>query len=329
MIAQLDRDYCRLKPGKALVRLISYACFEGRPLTTRGRWLNPMVLALLRMLGGLPLGNRRARPIFIVGTGRSGTTILGKILSLHRQVGFLNEPKALWHLVHPEDDLIGSYSHAPARYRLTADDANGKVCKRARNLMAAYAMLTRSQRVLDKYGEMIFRYDYIKTIFPGACFLFLTRNGWDACRSVARWSDNHAHGGKGADWWGHEQRKWHYLINQLLPEHPDLLRSRQQFEAISDQRAMAALEWVLTMREGLRLQRLAAGDLLRVRYEDLLTDPAGQLGRVCDFTDLEEDATMLSYARQTLRPSTNGKPFPLPELLEAPFERALRELGYA
>ena len=61
-------------------------------------------------------------PIFIVGTGRSGTTILGKILSVHKQVAFLNEPKALWFFANKEDDLIGSYSKSKGRYHFNEND---------------------------------------------------------------------------------------------------------------------------------------------------------------------------------------------------------------
>src|SRR5690606_40375856 len=49
---------------------------EGRPLTTRGRWINPLVFGLYRMAQRLPLGRPVREPAFILGMGRSGTTIL-------------------------------------------------------------------------------------------------------------------------------------------------------------------------------------------------------------------------------------------------------------
>jgi hypothetical protein len=75
MIAQLDPNYIRMRPTKAVTRLISYALFEGRPLTTKGRWINPLVFSLFALEKRLPLLNKVKRPMFIVGTGRSGTTI--------------------------------------------------------------------------------------------------------------------------------------------------------------------------------------------------------------------------------------------------------------
>ena len=48
--------------------------------------------------------------------------ILGKILSVHKQVAFLNEPKALWFFANKEDDLIGSYSKSKGRYHFNEND---------------------------------------------------------------------------------------------------------------------------------------------------------------------------------------------------------------
>ena len=36
-------------------------------------------------------------PVFIIGCGRSGTTILGDTLSKHPKIEYLNERRDLWH----------------------------------------------------------------------------------------------------------------------------------------------------------------------------------------------------------------------------------------
>ena len=83
MVAQIDRLYIRTSPRKALVRILSYALFEGRPLTTKGQWINPLVLTLFSIQKRLPQLKQVRKPIFIVCTGRSGTTILCTLLSMH------------------------------------------------------------------------------------------------------------------------------------------------------------------------------------------------------------------------------------------------------
>src|SRR5436190_22514624 len=104
MIAQLDKYFIKLNPSKIYNRLISYFLFEGRPLTTKGRFINPLVFFNLGIGKKVSIGKKVTKPIFILGIGRSGTTILGSLMSIHKDVGFLNEPKALWYSILPETD---------------------------------------------------------------------------------------------------------------------------------------------------------------------------------------------------------------------------------
>ena len=55
-------------------------------------------------------------------------------------------------------------------------------------MFGAYLTTTRSERIVDKYPELIFRVDFVRALFPDARFIFLVRNGWDTCHSIANWS---------------------------------------------------------------------------------------------------------------------------------------------
>jgi len=330
MVAQIDREYFRRSPGKAVKRLLSYALFEGRPITTRGRWINPLVFFLYRVQLRLPQWKEVRRPIFILGTGRSGTTVLGVVLSMHRDIGFLNEPKALWHMVHAEEDLIGSYSQGIARYRLDAEDATEERKRIARRLYGAYLGLTHSVRVLDKYPELVFRVPFVKTLFPDAKFLFLVRNGRDTCRSIERWSsrlgrivqqDVH-------DWWGVNDRKWSTLVQEIVPEHEDLRHLRSHIADLRGQMDRAAVEWVLSMREGLRLLEQYPTDVKMIRYEDLCSDAAQTLQDIASFCDLPSDEKLLEYGRVTLRPISGVADVHLDSVIYSAFEKTQRQLGY-
>src|SRR5215212_6691597 len=46
-----------------------------------------------------------SRPVFILGCGRSGTTIFGAALSKHKSITYLNEPRHLWFAAYPETDI--------------------------------------------------------------------------------------------------------------------------------------------------------------------------------------------------------------------------------
>ena len=310
---------------------MSYALFEGRPVTTKGRWINPLVFSILKKVTA---NNNKyksvKKPIFILGTGRSGTTILGIVLSMHKEVGYLNEPKAMWHLIHPHEDIIGNYSQSPAQYRLTAEDATDDMRRRAAQMFGAYLTTTRSERLVDKYPELIFRVDFVRALFPDARFIFLVRNGWDTCHSIATWSKRlgvHVNGEK-HDWWGVEDRKWRLLVEQLV-------KTDAAFSEIADEVARferhldrAAVEWILTMQEGLRLMENSPDCTHLVRFEDLTAKPDETLAALCNFCELPADDAFRAYARQTLHPVPARKPFDIHPKIAPLFYETIDVLQY-
>ncbi len=330
MIAQLDKTYIRLRPAKALSRLVSYALFEGRPLTTRGRWGNPFVFSLFSLEKKLSQMKAVHKPVFILGTGRSGSTMLGKILSMHKEIGFLNEPKALWHSILPYEDLIGSYTLGHAFYRLGSQDATDSVKKAAHRLYGSYLTVTRSKRIVDKYPEMIFRTSFVRSIFPDAKFIFLVRNGWDTCRSIAWWSKNFGllDAGTPIDWWGRANRKWNLLVSQVVSSDPVLSNRLDVIERLTLDTDKAAVEWMVTMREGLKLMDQYQGLLHQVRYEDLVAQPEATLSKLLKFCELENDKSMIEYANNTLKAVKAKSPFELHPALIPIFEETMTSLGY-
>ena len=331
MIAQINPDYIKTRPMKALTRLISYALFEGRPVTTKGRWINPLVFSILRTVS---TNNSRYRsvekPIFILGTGRSGTTILGVVLSMHKEVGYLNEPKAIWHLIHPHEDIIGNYSQSDAAYRLTAEEATDEMRHRAVQMFGAYLTATRSRRLVDKYPELIFRVDFVRALFPDARFIFLVRNGWDTCHSIATWSKRLGveTNGEKHDWWGVNDRKWQLLVEQLVKTDPLFSESADEVKHFERHLDRAAVEWIVTMREGLRLMQTSSDCILLVRFEDLTLEPDKTLTALCNFCELPTDNTFGEYARQTLHPVPARKPFDVHPKIATVFHDTMGKLGY-
>ncbi|PKO87646.1 MAG: sulfotransferase [Betaproteobacteria bacterium HGW-Betaproteobacteria-10] len=323
MVAQIDRHYFATRPLRLWSRLLAYGLFEGRPLTTRGRWINPLIFAHCRLSALMPQMKRVNAPIFILGTGRSGTTILGVVLSMHRDIGFLNEPKALWHAAHGGEDLIGSYDRGEARYRLGGDDASVEVQRKMHHSFGLYLRLSGARRLLDKYPELIFRVPFVREIFPDARFLFLSRDGWDTCGSIGQWSQRLGTevSGERHDWWGADRRKWRLLVEQIVPEHADLAPYAMTLDALDDQRAMAALEWIVSTREGLRLASEDPTKVLHVPYEDLCQDPELVARQIETFASLPDDPVFRRYATEKLAAPRSHSQFDLPHWLLRPFEQ--------
>lgn len=330
MVAQINKLYLQTSIAKTISRLISYGLFEGRPLTTKGQWINPLLFKFFAIAQKLPQLQTVEKPIFVVGTGRSGTTILGVVLSMHQQVGFLNEPKAMWHKIYPQEDLIGSYSREPANYRLAAEDVTDSVSKTAHQLYGTYLKTVGASRVVDKYPELIFRLPFVRQIFPDAKFVFLVRNGWDTCQSIDGWSkrlgtnvqeDTH-------DWWGVNNRKWHLLVEQVAAENPAFQEHLTAIANYTDHTNMAAVEWILTMQEGLKLVNKYPDDIYLLKYEELVAQPKTSLQKLLAFCELPGDEKMFAYAEQTLKSRQNYQPMCLAPEIAPAFEQTMASLGY-
>jgi hypothetical protein len=331
MVAQVDGKFVKARPFKLYTRLVSYFLFEGRPLTTRGRWINPFIFGLFKVLSVLPKLAKVDRPIFILGVGRSGTTILGKILALHRHVGYLNEPKALWQAALGDDDVIGSYSDHDGRFRMSGADVTAKKTRIAHKLYAGYQRVAFARRVVDKYPEMIYRRGLVDGIFSDNRMLFLVRSGIDTCQSIEHWSERLSTSteDESQDWWGRDNRKWRLLLSQVVDLDPALAALRPHIDGLSRHVDMAALEWIATMREGLAALDTDDQALLLVRYEDLVADPAQSLSEMFDYCALEHDPVVIEYAKSELSPPREKPPLELDPVLRPLFNDTMQRLGYS
>jgi len=322
--------YIKTRPTKVFNRLISYALFEGRPLTTRGRWINPLVFTLFSIEKRLPQLKKVEKPIFILGTGRSGTTILGIVLSMHKDVAFLNEPKALWHAVYPYEDVIGNYTREKAFYRLDEKHVDENVKKYANRLYGFYLISTLSKRVVDKYPEMIFRVPFLKEIFPDAKFLFLIRNGWDTCKSIDTWSKRLGKEEQGEihDWWGANDRKWNLLVEQIVSKDEDLKQFIDEIKDFKNHTDRAAVEWIVTMKEGLKVLEKYPQNTMLVKYEELVSNSEKVLNNILEFTELDKDETFINYGKNILKPAPPKEPYTINEKILPIFEKTMKQLGY-
>jgi len=331
MVAQIDSQYIKTRPTKLASRLISYALFEGRPVTTKGQWINPLLFAHFAVEKRLPQFKPVKKPLFILGTGRSGTTILGIVLSMHRAVGFLNEPKALWHAIYPSEDVIGSYSRGDARYRLDAADATAEVKRNAHRLFGAYLTSVFSSQLVDKYPELIFRVPFVREIFPDAKFIFLVRNGWDTCASIDKWSVRcgEQKNGEVHDWWGVNHRKWKLMLEQLIYPDPYFAEIESTAAGLEKHTDMAALEWIITMREGLCRMKENTGCIFMLRYEDLVASPRQSLHDIAVFAGLSKDEVFLDYGASILRPAPRHAEYEMNPSLYPLFKETMQSLGYS
>ena len=312
-----------------LARLVSYSVFEGRPLTTRGRTINPLLVLVYKLiLRSRRTAKLRRPPVFVVGMGRSGTTLLGRVLSVHPKIGWLNEPKLLWNTVYPHEDIIGSYSpRRHGRLVLGSAEADEEVRSGMRVLFATYSEVVGRPQVLDKYPELVFRFDFVRTVFPGAKFVILQRSAASAATSIVAWSERHAVAK--ADWWGLEGRKWQSLYDEIFAHDADLQHVLARSAFANPPVVMAVAEWLATSEAALNAS--GQDDVFSLKYEDLVVDPDRVLRDLTDFMGLERSSKMEAFGAQVCRPSRDESlnPETLPDALVRRVRAMENRLGYS
>jgi len=330
MVAQLDKEYVQLSKERSIKRFISYLLFEGRPHTTKGQWFNPVVFSLLRGLAKWPGGKKVDRPIFITGLGRSGTTVLGLIMSLHKELGYLNEPKAAWSLIDEKTDTLDDYVAGKGEYNLLASQVSDNMKLIAQRVFSRYLSVIGRSRLLDKYPEHIFRVGYLLSIFPDAKIIFITRSGVDAVASIAKWSQDNGlqQSDSVEDWWGRDDAKWHYLCAQILSQDAYKQALTDLDLLALDHVNRAALEWVVTMNAGIEARQTFPEQINTVSYESLLTEPETFFESLFGFCELNPQQDVIDYARSKI---FQQKPRPMPDLLpevQTLFEATMQRLDY-
>jgi hypothetical protein len=214
------------------------------------------------------------RPIFLVGIGRSGTTLLRLMLHHHpriaipyeshfivkyhdalAQYGNLAEPDQRGRLV---DDLLAEpmlamWDHEFDRNRVLAEVSEPTLAGVLDALYGEYAAAHGKQRWGDK-SDYLERLDVIHELFPCAQFVHIIRDGRDVARSVLKlpWGPDDII--RAAEWWN---------------------------DHVWVARRMGAI--------------LGPSRYLEVRYEALVADPERELRRVCEFLGEDYAPEMLQY----------------------------------
>jgi hypothetical protein len=264
------------------------------------RLLGACSRALSELYARLPLPGVR-RPTFIVGCGRSGTTILGEALGRHPRVTFLNEPGHLWLRAYPETDVWTPRSaERGGRLVLTAADDDPVRSRRLARLFR-WETLRRCRPVLvEKLPANSFRLGLIGAAFPDARYLHILRDGVEVARSIERFTRTR--------WFGSDGRKWD-LLRQLAASRPETAAlpegCRGDFER-------GLLEWRLSTGEIRAFLDANPGSArLEIRYDDLVDAPVRTVSRCLEFLGLEGSSRVDSFTETAIRrrtPSLRSEP---------------------
>lgn len=239
------------------------------------------------------------RPVFILGCGRSGTTILGTSLSSHPEVAYLNEPRDLWVSAYPETDIWSAKaSSRGGQLVLDAADTVSVKSKKLGRLFQIEALRRGGSVLIEKTPVNNFRLAFIRHIFPDARFIHIYRNGIEVASSTAKIIEI---GG----WRGEDAYKWGKLAEYAMrfdeTHHLPGLCSTPYEKSL--------LEWRLSTEAAVRfLHGLPDDSFFELNYDEFIDRPFNTFSRLTEFIGIDADQDMASFLvkRMTRRPSKLG-----------------------
>ncbi len=249
-----------------------------------------------RAAGSLPRVSGYRAPTYLIGCGRSGTTVLGRMISCHPTVRYLFEPNARWAVVDPRTDFLQLYVPGPARVMMGAELVSAATRARFQATFRPYG-----RRVLvDKSPTNSLRIDYLEELAPGALYVHILRDGVDVARSIGALAAQTAHypGGRMLNsWWGINDVKWSLLARDSRTAGYDICN----LDELKSSEQRGAYEWLVTVSEIARAKSHLGHRLCEVRYADLLANPDDVLQRIADHMRLVPDRTWLRNAVSLIR----------------------------
>jgi LPS sulfotransferase NodH len=248
-------------------------------------------LLAARAYSSLPVAGI-TNPVFILGCGRSGTTIFGTALSKHPRVTYLNEPRHLWRAAFPQSDIWSRRAAARnGTLVLNAADADPRRSQLLRRLFKFETLLSRRPVLIEKLPVNSFRLPLIQAVFPDARFLHIHRNGLEVARSIQRMCQSGL-------WYGADDYKWKQL--SLHAASRDDTKHLPAQCSNSFERGL--LEWRLSTEAIVRfLHTLPPGSSLELPYDELVADPVGTLARVLSYIGLPNDDAVTQFVRGNVR----------------------------
>lgn len=213
-----------------------------------------------------------AHPFFIVGSARSGTTLLRLILNAHRDVAVPPESRFIVELYEGNDIIdVGDFlRRLSAHKRFKTWDIPVAVVQgelgeterigyadAIRSTFKAYADANGKTLWGDKTPRYVESLDLLSGLFPEARFIHLIRDGRNVALSYANVPFGPKTVGKAAALWAKR-----------------VLAGRDACPRIGKER------------------------YLEIRYEDLVEDTEGETKDICSFLDLDFDPGMMDYTER-------------------------------
>lgn len=247
-------------------------------------------------------GEEIERPVFIVSSPRSGSTLLFETLARSPDACTIGGES---HVLIESIAALDASSHGYESNRLRADEATPEIAaelrRRFREELFDRDMKARPGRVrmLEKTPKNSLRIPFLRAVFPDAHFVYLYRDPREVLASMMEaWESGRFRtyprlpGWSGPPWSLLLVPGWRDLVGKSIPE-------------------IVATQWEATTRILLDdLDAVPPAQRSVARYDALLADPAAEIARICAVTGLAWDQPLgadLPIARHTVSAPQPGK----------------------
>lgn len=249
------------------------------------------------------------RPIFLVGTMRSGTTVLADLLDGSRDIAYCRfELREVW-------SRVGGVQMASAKTRdtecreLSSKDANPEIAARLRPIFLNRARARQGKdpdaRFLNKNPHLSNKLAFVTALFPDSQVISVHRDLPQVAASLKRLFSK-VNAEKGAfHWWpepsaGTQDRCWSAFHGEEA--RPATLPSERIFPG---GRARYLAEYWFETNRAIAGFAAQGGRVLRIRQEELVEDPGRELARC--FAHLELPLSIPPKAVAKLDPARNAE----------------------
>jgi hypothetical protein len=240
------------------------------------------------------------KSIFIIGSGRSGTTILYNILAAHPELTWFStisndhpgsrswlrfqklldralgsymqkriiEPTRfspyLTYLLQPNEgeNIYTSYCGFDDDRRMTEDDYDAGVERKLKDLIIMHLQISGKRRFINKRTANTQRLRLINKMFPDAYYIHMIRDGRAVINSYLN-----------VDWWDDTTLWW------LGEKVSDCKRQGK------DPVELAAKHWRRNFEE-ISTNKGIFRNYIEIRYESFIKDPRKEIMRITDFSNL-------------------------------------------
>lgn len=267
---------------------------------------------------------------FIIGCGRSGTTMLGSVLTEHPNVYYLFEPYHLWTAIDKCTDCINLFHKQTGRCLMDASYCSEQTRLRFGRLMLRKMRQKSKGIFVEKTPLNTMRNEYLDAIVPHARYICIVRDGVDICRSIARLAKTNTYkiAGKPTlnQWWGLDDAKW----KSLLADGSEAGYYADEVALLEDHHTKGAYEWLVSLREVDRCRELLGVRLCEVTYSALTENSKQVLEYICNSLRMDAPKNWLQAATVKIHGSriSLGSQVELPPVMCEAFNEFQQRFGF-